>query len=174
MIFTIFALLVIYQLKHFLADYPLQTDYMIGKFKPDWGFLLPLLSHCYVHALGTYLIALMITSNLGFSTLLSLLDGTIHFVMDRLKAGPKYMGRWKALSGKEWMTAKMLSAGEEVPESEMIFGYTDVKYNMKRADSLKKLHDNKLFWISIGIDQACHHLTHYLCIYLILRHIGII
>lgn len=35
-----FLLLVIYQVKHFLADFPLQREYMLRKTDASWGFLL--------------------------------------------------------------------------------------------------------------------------------------
>ena len=100
LLFSIFTLLVIYQVKHFLCDYPLQGKYMLGKFKPDFGFFLPLLAHSLVHAFATLLIVLWyssyikeISSNLIFELVLT--DLIIHFVMDRIKAGPRYLGRFK-------------------------------------------------------------------------------
>lgn len=41
---TLFILLILFQIKHFVADYLLQGEYMLGKFKPGWSFLKPLLS----------------------------------------------------------------------------------------------------------------------------------
>ena len=32
------------ELKHFLADYPLQFPYMLRKYKASWDFLLPLIN----------------------------------------------------------------------------------------------------------------------------------
>jgi len=94
----VFLLLIIYQLKHFICDYPLQGRYMLGKFKPGWDFLGPLATHCSVHAGATFIIA----TAWGFSTMpwgvawcLAFLDFVIHFFMDRIKAGPKYLGRFK-------------------------------------------------------------------------------
>jgi hypothetical protein len=91
----IFALLFIYQIKHFVADYPLQGKYMLGKFKPDWGFFGPLLAHSLVHSIFTLFISYIFTKDLYFSIGLGVLDLVIHFVMDRIKAGPKYLGRFK-------------------------------------------------------------------------------
>lgn len=104
MIGEIFTLLIVYQLKHFLADYPLQGRYMLGKFKPGWGFLGPLATHAGLHAGLTYLIAVIyLQTKLGKLSLdivglilwLTLTDFVIHFTMDRIKAGPKYLGRFK-------------------------------------------------------------------------------
>jgi len=92
---TLFVLLVVFQLKHFIADYPLQGKYMLGKFKPDWGFLGPLLAHSSVHALFTFLISAICTGDFTFSLGLGIFDLVVHAIMDRLKAGPKYLGRFK-------------------------------------------------------------------------------
>jgi hypothetical protein len=88
----LFALLIAFQVKHFLADFPLQREYMLKKVSAGWAFLLPLSLHCGVHSFMTFLILV------GFGRLdlwwLALVDFATHFVMDRLKAGPKYLGRF--------------------------------------------------------------------------------
>lgn len=142
MIETIFVLLATFQLKHFLADYPLQNTYMLGKFKDGWDFLLPLLAHVGVHAIFTLCIAYAFTRSVGFAFGVALLDLCVHFAMDRTKAGKKYLGRFKSLSGKEFSSA------------------TPVE---KRG--------NKFFWWALGFDQSVHHLTHYVIIYLIVTHV---
>ena len=92
----IFLLLVVYQVKHFIADFPLQREYMLQKTRPHWDFLLPLTMHCLVHAFGT----LIILVAFGRADLwwLSLLDFVVHFLMDRFKSGPRYLGRFNDLS----------------------------------------------------------------------------
>ena len=135
----LFALLVLFQIKHFLADFPLQNEYMLGKFKNGREFILPLVAHCGVHAVFTFGIALTFTSAVSFSIVLALFDFAVHFTMDRLKAGKKYLGRFKPLTAQEY------------PE----------------ATAVQKKH-NKFFWWSIGFDQMVHHLTHYVIIALII------
>ena len=130
----IFILLFVYQIKHFLADYPLQNEYMLGKFKEnDWK--LPLACHAGVHSIFTLLISLTCVS-LTASIFLALFDFVIHFVMDRYKASPKYLGKYACLSKKEY-----------------IDGPTE-----------KQKKDNVKFWYSLGLDQMVHHLTHYIII----------
>ncbi len=91
---TIFTLLVLFQIKHFLADFPLQTRWMLGKFQPGWEFVYPLLAHTAIHAIFTFFITLFfITPLLAFG--LAIFDLVVHFIVDRLKAGPKYLGRFK-------------------------------------------------------------------------------
>ena len=92
MIELIFTLLLLFQLKHFLCDYPLQGKYMLGKFKAGWAWVVPLLAHVGVHAVGTLAICLAFKPELWY---LCFLDAILHFGMDRIKAGPKYLGRFK-------------------------------------------------------------------------------
>lgn len=98
----IFYLLVVYQIKHFLADFPLQGKYMLNKFQPGWDFLLPLTAHAAIHALFTFIISLSYLFHKTYPLMdielplkLALLDFVVHFTMDRIKAGPKYLGRFK-------------------------------------------------------------------------------
>ena len=87
-----FLLLVVFQIKHFLADFPLQFPYMLRKFRPGWDFVLPLTMHCLVHSALTLLIVLCLDWHLWW---LALLDFVTHFIMDRIKSGPRYLGRFK-------------------------------------------------------------------------------
>ncbi len=89
-----FFLLVIYQIKHFVADFPLQREYMLRKTRPEWDFLLPLSMHCLVHAGLTLAICLIFNASLWW---LAIFDFVVHFLMDRLKSGPRYLGRFNNL-----------------------------------------------------------------------------
>jgi len=128
----VFVLLVIYQFKHFFADFPLHGKYMLRKFADDWSFLGPLAAHCSVHAGFTFGIVLLFTRSFMLALALAGFDFAVHFTMDRMKAGKKYLGRFKALAGKEFATA---------------------------SDEAKR--GNAYFWWSLGFDQMVHHLTHY-------------
>lgn len=147
MTLTALLLLVLFQLKHFVADYPLQGKYMLQKFKADWGFFFPLLAHVAVHGAMTLAIALTVNPGMWW---LCLVDMTIHFFMDRVKASPKYMGRWKALSGKEYMALEIRS--DILPED---------------SDKLKR--SNTYFWWALGLDQMVHHLTDLVVVFLLLK-----
>jgi Protein of unknown function (DUF3307) len=166
MIMLIFFLLVVYQLKHFCADYLLQGEYMLGKFKPGWDFLGPLSAHVAVHGVMTYGIVALTLLYYGipypaaFGLLLGLLDAGIHFVMDRIKAAPQYMGRWKSVTAAEYAECKRLIAAGFWPK--------------EVGNPKKKLRGNRLFWWALGFDQMVHHLTHYVLIYLILRITGVL
>lgn len=87
-----FQLLVLFQFKHFIADFPLQREYMLKKFLPGWAFFIPLSTHCFVHALLTFAIVVAVDVNLWW---LAIVDFITHFIMDRIKSGPKYLGRFQ-------------------------------------------------------------------------------
>ena len=165
---ALFVLLVVYQLKHFLADYIFQGEYMLGKFKPGWTFVGPLLAHVAVHGAMTLLIAVTSVIFMGATDAyfvltralaIAGLDVIVHFFMDRIKAGPRYMGRWKALSANEFPNV-MQELKCDVDEH--------------AAKARKRLRDNVLFWWALGFDQMVHHLTHYACILLILLTAGVL
>lgn len=79
----IFILIAIFQIKHFVADYPLQNVYMLGKFKvTEWE--LPLAAHAAVHMALTFVIVLFyLPIELALS--MAFLDLSIHFAVDRAK-----------------------------------------------------------------------------------------
>lgn len=97
-----FVLLLLFQFKHFVADFPLQFPYMLKKFRPGWDFVLPLVVHCLVHAALTLLIVLWFNARFWW---LAVVDFVIHFVMDRIKSGPRYLGRFKdSTSTSYWVS----------------------------------------------------------------------
>jgi len=83
MISTIFILLFLYQIKHFLCDYIFQGKYMLGKFNKV-GWELPLTAHAGTHFLGTLLIGLFF-STVPVALFCAVLDFAIHFVVDKCK-----------------------------------------------------------------------------------------
>jgi len=94
----LFILLGLFQVKHFLSDYPLQTQWMLGKSKAK-GWVLPLLAHAGVHAAFTAAIVTYATwdvkGGLIFQILAPIFDFVVHFTMDRIKASPNMLGRFK-------------------------------------------------------------------------------
>ena len=89
----VFILLIAFQVKHFMCDFPLQTEFMLGKSKlNDWVF--PLQQHCAVHAIGTVIVLFLFT-DVNFFMAYAFLDFILHFVMDRVKASPNILGRFK-------------------------------------------------------------------------------
>lgn len=141
---AIFTLLILFQLKHFICDYPLQTEYMLGKFSKK--FLWPLTAHCAVHATATFYIVLWWVWSmpgpwsLAAPFLLGYLDFVVHWTMDLIKAQPVFLGRFKPLTPLDYRFAKSV-------------------------DDRRALNSNKYFWWSLGLDQMVHHLTHYFIIW---------
>ena len=88
----LFLLLIVFQLKHFICDYPLQSTYMLGKLRAT-NWVLPLAAHAAVHATATFLIAIWFSLHLAI--ILAITDFILHFTIDRLKASPNYGGRFK-------------------------------------------------------------------------------
>ena len=97
----IFTLLVLFQVKHFICDYPLQTQYMLGKMQAT-GWIKPLAAHAAVHAWFTFLIILFIQPDNHLLYLLPLVDFVIHFTVDRIKVSPKLGGRWNPTQPYFW------------------------------------------------------------------------
>ena len=93
----IWLLLVLYQVKHFVCDYPLQGKYMLGKFKGGRDWILPLAAHAGVHGVATFLITLCVKPKSAF--LIALFDMVVHFTMDRIKASPGLLGGRAGFTG---------------------------------------------------------------------------
>lgn len=103
---TLIYLFIIYQLKHFVADYLLQGAYMLGKFKPGWDFIPPLAAHCAVHMAFTFCIVVFFVSP-ELAITLAVADFVIHFVMDRIKASPHMLGRYPKENPRFWWAPGM-------------------------------------------------------------------
>ncbi len=73
--------------------------------------------------------------------------------MDRIKAGPRYLGRFKALSEEKMrhILSYLPRLGEEGVREK--FG--------------AELRGNTFFWWSLGLDQLVHGLTDLLIVYLL-------
>lgn len=163
----LYLLLVVYQLKHFICDYPLQNKYMLGKFLPYPRFILPLLAHSGIHSLFTFLICC--TFGVEKALVLALFDGIIHFIVDRIKASPSLGGRFKALNKSTYIQAENMAKGLTSNGEEIPFNIDDQireTYKQLGKDDLKS---NMYFWWSLGADQMAHHLTHYFIIWSVLK-----
>jgi Protein of unknown function (DUF3307) len=76
-------LLVLFNVKHFLADYLFNNDYMLRKSNATEWFT-PLISHCGVHSALTWVVTFPLAGLWAF--VLAALDMLIHFVVDYWKA----------------------------------------------------------------------------------------
>ena len=151
MLGKVFVLLIVFEFKHFIADFLLQvpSKYMLGKFKPEWDFVLPLAAHCAVHAAITLLICLYCDPKYWW---LAVVDFVIHFIVDRLKAGPKYFGRFKSMSANEMIPLLKKHAAGLLDDSDK-----------------KMIRGNAIYYITLGLDQMLHNLTHYGIIYMLVK-----
>lgn len=93
----IFILLVLFQIKHFICDYPLQNSYMLRKTE-NAGWVLPLICHAGVHAAFTFLIMFALVGINAF--LFAFFDFVIHFIVDRIKS--KYSKNVDIKNPKFW------------------------------------------------------------------------
>lgn len=90
-------LLILFQVKHFFADFVFQNVWMLQKARPGWDFVPPLAIHCGIHGATTLIVVLFVNPSFWW---LAVLDFVIHFVMDRFKAGPRYLGRYTDVRSK--------------------------------------------------------------------------
>ncbi len=98
----ILILLIAFQIKHFLADYPLQFPFMYENKGKATNWTISLASHAMVHATMTFTISIIFISIYSFPSWIPwiafLFDFITHFIIDRWKAtrkgGPDTSGFW--------------------------------------------------------------------------------
>ncbi len=161
---TVFLLLVIYQIKHFLADYPLQGKYMLGKFAKYPDYVFPLLAHVGVH--GAFTLVIAAAFGCHYAPWLALIDMVLHFIMDRIKASPDMLGRFQAISKSEYVEHMQHVQKFESLKSPR---HPEIELHLKNSkrDFAVKMRSNVFFWWSLGFDQLFHHLTDLLLCYII-------
>lgn len=94
-------LLALLLVKHFLADFPLQSQSMVagkGQRHDWWDHLI---AHCCVHWILTCAI-LWCFVDIVMAAQFATIDGATHFIIDRLKAHPDLGGRWKPADKAFW------------------------------------------------------------------------
>jgi hypothetical protein len=116
---------------------------------------LPLAAHAAVHAVATFTISFFFT-NIVFAIALAAFDFITHFTVDRLKASPSLLGRFKALSANDFLQLKALR--DELQR---------IGHPFEVANVDEKFKSNTYFWWSLGLDQMLHHLTHYVIIFVL-------
>ena len=170
MLYTLFALLILFQIKHYVCDFLLQNEYMLGKFKPGWDFVLPLLAHSAVHGVATLGICLSVAPNLWW---LALVDVGTHFCIDRIKASPNLLGRFKVMSANEieeaiWTTRK--TAVHVVDD----WGVPAEEIYKEAREAKKQIKHNVYYFWSLGLDQMLHHIVHYIIIFTLVANVWMV
>jgi len=79
----ILTVYLLFRLKHFMADYLLQTSWMARGKEKEVGWASALFAHAGVHAIGTTAIAAMFAPSLMF---LGAVDLVVHAGIDKTKA----------------------------------------------------------------------------------------
>lgn len=84
--------------------------------------------------------------------------------MDRIKAGPKYLGRYKTVNKYQldaYLQMEDLIKTRYADDEDMPLMLAEL--NKERDAALK---ETPYFWWSLGLDQMVHHLTHYLIVFI--------
>lgn len=99
MTWEVFLLLSLFGIKHFIADFPLQYQYMVqekGIYGATGG-----LHHAGVHACLTFLVLVPFATNASLLLLLPVLDGIIHYHIDWTK---QQLNRGLSIKDDRWWT----------------------------------------------------------------------
>jgi hypothetical protein len=90
-------LLTLLFIKHFLADFVFQTEWMVKGKGLESGWLLPLYCHASVHQIFTLAI-LFFYVDISTAIVVAFLEKVAHIIIDRTKASPSLLGRYKDIS----------------------------------------------------------------------------
>lgn len=96
------GLMIALLIKHFFADFPMQTPYMLKGKSSLTGWFLPLLSHAAVHAILTAAVLAVAGVPATLIAVLATAELALHVAIDRLKAHPKLGGRWNPAQPQFW------------------------------------------------------------------------
>jgi len=86
-------------IKQLAADFLLQTSWMAKGKERMQGWLVPLLAHITVHAIGTLLIALLLAPQMAW---LAVVDLIVHGIIDKSKTLLQHRFRFKAEQAAYW------------------------------------------------------------------------
>lgn len=98
-LWAIVALTLLFTLKHFAADFVLQTSWIAHGKDARVGWLLPLATHVLIHAGLALAIVLAVQPRLWW---LALVDLGIHFLIDRGKTLVGRWGAWTVQNARYW------------------------------------------------------------------------
>lgn len=96
----LFLLLIFFQVKHFIADGPLQTKRMVDE-KGRYGATLGLV-HSGLHAVGTFIVVFLVMHASLWAVLLAAIDFAIHYHVDYAKERMVRYFNWTPANGPFW------------------------------------------------------------------------
>ena len=99
MTWEIFLLLCLFGIKHFIADFPLQYQYMVQE-KGTYGAVGGL-HHSMIHAVFTLFIIMFAVDAAYLALLLALADGILHYHIDWAK---QQLNRGLTMKDDRWWT----------------------------------------------------------------------
>lgn len=122
-VLEVFLLLILFQIKHYLVDFVIQINdpNSMRKFAPT-GWIGPLAKHARDHAILTFLLTMVFTWSWLLSLLLAVFDFVIHFSMDRIKASPNILGRYKYPNPGYWYSLGADQSVHHLTHYAIIFG----------------------------------------------------
>jgi len=97
---TLIILLVLFQLKHFVCDGPLQTSEMVRD-KGHYGRWLGI-KHAGIHGLGTSVVVFAVTTAPIITLLLALVDFAVHYHVDFSKEQIVRRAGWTTSTPPFW------------------------------------------------------------------------
>jgi len=80
---SMFLMMVLFQVKHFLFDFPFQNKRHL-LYKGNYGNIGGI-EHSLLHGVGTYLVVGLCTNNLVIGLLFAVIDTMLHYHIDWLK-----------------------------------------------------------------------------------------
>ena len=98
-IWAMAALTVLFTVKHYAADFVLQTSWIAHGKDARIGWVAPLATHVAIHGALALAIALAVQPRLWW---LALVDMAVHFVVDRGKTLIGRWGAWNVQNARYW------------------------------------------------------------------------
>jgi hypothetical protein len=113
-------LMALFMVKHFIADFPLQTVYMLGKGKSGYAWIAPLAAHCSVHAFLSLIVICIAKPEMAY---LVFIEFIAHFIIDRMKVTYKLpAGVWSDVD-----------RGKNLSKYYIAFGLDQLAHNLTYA-----------------------------------------
>jgi hypothetical protein len=102
------AAMILFLVKHLIADFFFQTQWMIAAKGRSSNWILPLAAHSAIHALGTLAICLLLAPALFW---FGAVDMVVHFSLDR---GKEYWVRRAAVTPREPLFWRLLGIDQSL------------------------------------------------------------